>query len=169
MVKRINQTMRAFKKCFESTLYLVEKNVIGNKRQMHTVLFKQSGVFVIEISGEHSKIRPAGTCLGLQQLGCQLVWVGMPGMRWENVVPLIHSLINYRGIPFAVIIHCGGNDIGLVPCGELLWKPLFTLFLVISIFLKFSEYLHFILGRILDHTRDVPGNILERIAIVNLM
>jgi hypothetical protein len=46
---------------------------------------------------------------------------------------------------------------------------LFTLFLVISIFLIFSEYLHFILGRILDHTRDVPGNILERIAIVNLM
>jgi hypothetical protein len=44
-----------------------------------------------------------------------------PGMRWENVVPLIHSLINYKGIPFAVIIHCGGNDIGLVPCGELLF------------------------------------------------
>jgi hypothetical protein len=45
--------------------------------------------------------------LGLQQLGCQLVWVEMPGMRWENVVPLIHSLIYYRGIPFAVIVHCG--------------------------------------------------------------
>jgi hypothetical protein len=41
--------MRVFQKCFESTLYLVEKNVIGNKRQMHTDLFKQSGVFVIEI------------------------------------------------------------------------------------------------------------------------
>jgi hypothetical protein len=49
-----------------------------------------------------------------------VVWFGMPGIRWENVVPLIHSLINYRSIPFAVIIHCGGNDIGLVPCGELL-------------------------------------------------
>ena len=42
-VKRVNQTIRVFQKCFESTLYLVEKNVIGNKRQMHTVLFKQSG------------------------------------------------------------------------------------------------------------------------------
>jgi hypothetical protein len=48
-VKRINQTIRVFLKCFESTLYLVEKNVIGNKRQMHNVLFKQRGVFVIEI------------------------------------------------------------------------------------------------------------------------
>jgi hypothetical protein len=73
--------MRVFQKCFESTLYLVEKNVIGNKRQMHTVLFKQSGVFVIEIP----------------------------------------MSLNYRGIPFAVIIHCGGHDIGLVPCGELLF------------------------------------------------
>ena len=78
------------------------------------------GSSIIQRAGEHSKIRPRGTFVGLQQLGCQLVWIGMPGMRWENVVPLIHSLINYRGIPFAVIIHCGGNDIGLVPCGELL-------------------------------------------------
>jgi hypothetical protein len=37
------------------------------------------------------------------------------------------------------------------------------------LFLIFSEYLHFILGRIFDHTRDVARNILERIAIVNLM
>jgi hypothetical protein len=52
------------------------------------------------------------------------VWVGMPGMRWENVVPLI-----------------------------------FTLFLVISIFLIFSEYLHFTIGRIPDHGKELPGNI----------
>ena len=31
-VKRINQTISIFQKCFESTLYLVAKNVIGNKR-----------------------------------------------------------------------------------------------------------------------------------------
>jgi CBS domain containing-hemolysin-like protein len=34
--------------------------------------------------------------------------------------------------------------------------PLFTLFLVISIFLIFSEYLHFILGRILGICRLLP-------------
>ena len=90
------------------------------------------GSSIIQRAGEHSKIRPTGTFLGLQQLGCQLVWVGMPGMRWENVVPLIHSLINYRGIPFAVIIHCGGNDIGLVPCGELLFHIKFTIAILSS-------------------------------------
>jgi hypothetical protein len=46
------------------------------------------GSSIIQRAGEHSKIRPTGTFLGLQQLGCQLVWVGMPCMRWENVVPL---------------------------------------------------------------------------------
>jgi hypothetical protein len=90
------------------------------------------GSSIIQRAGEHSKIRPRGTFLGLQQLGCQLVWIGMPGMRWENVVPLIHSLINYRGIPFAVSIHCGGIDIGLVPCGELLFHIKFTIAILSS-------------------------------------
>ena len=56
----------------------------------------------------------------------------MPGMRWENVVPLIHSLINYRFIPFAVIIQCGGNDISLVPCGELLFRIKLTIAILSS-------------------------------------
>jgi hypothetical protein len=33
------------------------------------------GSSIIQRAGEHSKIRPTGTFLGLQQLGCQLVWV----------------------------------------------------------------------------------------------
>jgi hypothetical protein len=78
-------------------------------------------------TSEHSQIRPTGTFLCLKQRRCQLVWVGMPGMRWENVVPLIHILINYRGIPFAVIIHCGCNNMDLVPCVELLFHVKLTI------------------------------------------
>ena len=102
------------------------------------------GSSIIQRAGEHSKIRPTGTFLGL--LGCQLVWVGcqlvwvvMPGMRWENVVPLIHSFINYRGIPLAVIIHCGGNDIGLVPSGELLFHIKFTIAILSSMLRVWSS------------------------------
>jgi hypothetical protein len=97
------------------------------------------GSSMIQRAGEHSKIRPTGTFLGLQQLGCQLVWVGMPGMKWENVVPLIHSLMNYMCIPFAVIIHCGGNDIGLVPCGELLFHIKFTIAILSSMLRVWSS------------------------------
>jgi hypothetical protein len=32
----------------------------------------------------------------------------------------------------AVIIHCGGNDIGLVPCGELLFHIKFTIAILSS-------------------------------------
>ena len=49
------------------------------------------GPSIIQRTGEHSKIRPTGTFLGLQQLGCQLVWVEMPGMRLGSVVPSIQS------------------------------------------------------------------------------
>jgi hypothetical protein len=35
------------------------------------------GSSIIQRAGEHSKIRLTGTFLGLQQLGCQLVWVGL--------------------------------------------------------------------------------------------
>ena len=85
------------------------------------------GSSIIQRAGEHSQIRLTGTFLCLKQRRCQLVWVGMPGMRWENVVPLIHILINYRGIPFAVIIHCGCNNMDLVPCVELLFHVKFTI------------------------------------------
>ena len=91
------------------------------------------GSSIIQRAGEHSKIRPTGTFLGLLTPGCQFVWVEIPGMRWENVVHLIHSLFNYRGFPFAVIIHCGGNDIGLVSCAELLFHIKLTIAILSSL------------------------------------
>jgi hypothetical protein len=55
--------------------------------------------------------------LGLDNYNCLVRWVDMPGMKWYNVVSLVHGSINLRGIPKAVLLHCGGNDIGDVPCG----------------------------------------------------
>ena len=50
----------------------------------------------------------------------------MPGMKWSNVVSLVHGSINLRGIPKAVP-HCGGNDIGDVPCGAQFHQMKFTI------------------------------------------
>jgi hypothetical protein len=101
------------------------------------------GSSIIQRASDHSTIRSTGTFLGLQQLGCQFVWVGMPGMRWENVVHLIHSLLNYRSFPFALIIHCEGSDIGLVSCAELL----FTLSLL-SLFFQVCYLVHLLYGQL---------------------
>jgi hypothetical protein len=40
-------------------------------------------------------------------------------MRWDELVPIVHSMTNCIGIPKMVLIHCGGNDIGTDPCGNL--------------------------------------------------
>lgn len=47
-------------------------------------------------------------------------------MKWSNVVSLVHGSINLHGIPKAVL-HCGGNDIGDLPCGALFHHMKFTI------------------------------------------
>jgi len=48
----------------------------------------------------------------------------MRGMKWENLTSIILGAFNCYGMPFAVIIHCGGNDIGgqNTPCGYLMYQ-----------------------------------------------
>ena len=53
----------------------------------------------------------------------------MPGMKWGNLVSII--LVNFSGINRVVLIHCGGNDIGDVPNGALLYHMKFTVAIVV--------------------------------------
>jgi hypothetical protein len=44
----------------------------------------------------------------------------MNGFTGEDIkTSIVHGSINLRGIPKAVLLHCGGNDIGDVPSGAL--------------------------------------------------
>jgi hypothetical protein len=81
---------------------------------------------IIDRAHQHSENRPTGCNLGLDNYNCLVRWVGMPGMKWSNVVSLVHGSINLRGIPKAVP-HCGGNDIGDVPCGAQFHQMKFTI------------------------------------------
>jgi hypothetical protein len=49
-------------------------------------------------------------------------------MRWSSIVAVVQSLINCFGLPKAVIIHCGGKDIGSMSTGSLLFS--FQMFIV---------------------------------------
>jgi hypothetical protein len=51
-----------------------------------------------------------------------VLWADISGMRWDELVPIVHSMTNCIGIPKMVLIHCGGNDIGTDPCGKLLFR-----------------------------------------------
>ena len=52
-------------------------------------------------------------------------------MSVYNVVPIVENLIHCCSLPDAVLLHCGGNDIGLVNCGKLLFDIKFILDIVV--------------------------------------
>jgi hypothetical protein len=73
--------------------------------------------------------------------------VGMPGRKWSNVVSIVHGSINLRGIPMAVLLHCGGNDIGEVPSGALFHQMKFTITILSRMLPGFSVIWSSILPR----------------------
>ena len=66
--------------------------------------------------------------MGLIRYGLNVIWAGMPNMQWSSIVPVVQSMINCFGLPKAVIIHCGGNDIRCMSTGSLLFS--FKMFIV---------------------------------------
>ena len=58
------------------------------------------------------------------------MWAGMSDMSSYCVVSLLHSMVNCFGLPYAVLIHCGGNDIGIEPFGKLLFDMKFMFFVI---------------------------------------
>ena len=68
--------------------------------------------------------------MGLQVLGYSVLWAGISGMRWDELVPIVHSMTNCFGIPKMVLIHCGGNDIGIDSCGKLLFHLKFAVYVI---------------------------------------
>ncbi|XP_063410046.1 uncharacterized protein LOC134693232 isoform X3 [Mytilus trossulus] len=87
------------------------------------------GSSIICSARDHSENRPSGSNLGLlKNNNCFLRWAGKSGMKWDDVVGTVNSIINLcNKIPHALILHCGGNDIGNVPCGALLYHVKFTI------------------------------------------
>lgn len=85
------------------------------------------GSSIILRAADHAKIRPVGSHLGLDKVGCRIVWVGVPGMKWHHLVGTLSGMIHYRGtIPSVLVIHCGANDIGETPQGALLYHMKFA-------------------------------------------
>ena len=78
----------------------------------------------------HTQHRPMGLHLGFSEKDYKLVWAGLSGMSNYCVACLLHSMVNCFGQPHAVLIHCGGNGIGIEPCGKLLFDMKFMFFVI---------------------------------------
>ena len=57
---------------------------------------------------EQTKNRPTGRNMGLERYVLNVLWDGMPGMRWMAIVSVALCIMNCFGLPKATVIHCGG-------------------------------------------------------------
>ena len=66
----------------------------------------------------------------LERYGLNVLWAGMPSMRWSSIEPVVQSMTKCFGLPKAVINCCGGNDIGCVSTGSLFFHLRFALYTI---------------------------------------
>lgn len=65
--------------------------------------------------------RPDGLNLGLKQFGIHLYWEYQSGMRLHNILDSVTYMLKFYPEPDLLILHCGGNDIGIRPMVQLTW------------------------------------------------
>lgn len=50
-----------------------------------------------------------------------IFWQGRSGLKWKQLVPLLKHLLTVEERPDFLIIHCGGNSIGMKSTAELIF------------------------------------------------
>ena len=80
------------------------------------------GSSIIQRASDHVKLRPTGSHLGFDKSGFNVTWIGYGGLRWHSVEIIIWNLLAVAFPPKYLIIHCGGNDIPLIPNGDLIFQ-----------------------------------------------
>ena len=68
--------------------------------------------------------------MGLERYRLNVLWAGIPGMRWSSIVPVVQSMINCFGLPKAVIIHRGGNEIDCMSTVSLCFQLICSLYTI---------------------------------------
>ena len=61
--------------------------------------------------GEEAARKSLGPNLGLD---AHVRWFGRGGLRWHGVLPFFSQALQGRTVPDVLLIHCGGNDLGLI-------------------------------------------------------
>ena len=65
-----------------------------------------------------SRQRPGGTNLSLnERLGVDIIWQGRGGLKLDKMKQHILLLMTVADVPSYIVIHIGGNDIGVTRLG----------------------------------------------------
>ncbi|OCT76602.1 hypothetical protein XELAEV_18031805mg [Xenopus laevis] len=70
-------------------------------------------------SYERSKVPPNGQQLGFLEEQATVRWLGVGGLCWEEVVPMIIQEAKRVGPPNIILVHAGGNDLARCPMKQL--------------------------------------------------
>ncbi|XP_077319008.1 uncharacterized protein LOC143974648 [Lithobates pipiens] len=65
-------------------------------------------------------MRPDGRQLGISRRAAELHWLGIPGMQWDGVMGVVDRYVLLDGPPDVLVLHAGGNDLGLRKVRDLL-------------------------------------------------
>ncbi|XP_017210922.1 uncharacterized protein isoform X3 [Danio rerio] len=60
--------------------------------------------------GEKRARETVGVNLGLN---ARVQWFGFDGLVWKNLLPCFRQCLRTRAVPDVLLIHCGGNDLGI--------------------------------------------------------
>lgn len=65
-------------------------------------------------------LRPEDRQLGFAREEALVWWLGKRGMRWAGVLPEFHRFIRLDRPPDVLVLHVGGNNLGVRPFQELI-------------------------------------------------
>jgi len=113
---------------------------LNNHSETISGLFRRNiwiiGSSIIAKAAKHTTQRPTGNNLGLDKNGLSVVWVGLPGITISALVPLVQAMVNCFGLPHALVIHCGGSDIGMGSIRKVVKHLIFATFIVSKMLLN---------------------------------
>ncbi|XP_031760268.1 uncharacterized protein LOC101734168 isoform X2 [Xenopus tropicalis] len=90
----------------------------GNAWSSTTPVVLLVGHSYLRRAERRAAIRPGGRNLGFH--GVDMVWKGISGLRWLQVLPEVFSFSRIYNGPIVLVVHAGGNDLGTVKVAELI-------------------------------------------------
>ncbi|XP_035003151.2 uncharacterized protein LOC118101452 [Hippoglossus stenolepis] len=77
-------------------------------------------IWIIGSSYIHRGEKASFDCFGQNfGLNAKVEWFGKGGLRWSGVLPRFYSELSTQSPPDILVVHAGGNDLGLVPAKKL--------------------------------------------------
>ena len=90
------------------------------------------GSSIIKRAATCAFTRPGGLNLNLHDTS--IWWQGYSGMKLQDLVPKLRSLLRYEDPPTYLIIHCGANNVGQTPIERLVQILINTLLEICALF-----------------------------------